>query len=315
MAETRERILVIKLGALGDFILALRPMAAIRKHHPDAHIALLTTRGFVDLGAKSGLFDEIHETKRFKFYELGGWLKLRKWLNASNFTRVYDFQLQGRSKLIYRLFSGKKPEWLGVIPGNPLFYDNPDWRKMHASDRHAAMLKLAGIDEMPPADYSWMDADISHFDIPEPFVLFAPGSAPTRPDKRWPAMRYAALAKKLQRNGLNVAVLGTNDEKDAVEKIIKACPDAIDLSGKTSLTDIAALARRAGGAVCNDTGPAHIIAASGCPTLALFASRASNPEYCAPRGDDVKVILVDDLEDLSVDEVMQEFTPRKAEAA
>jgi len=55
----QPRILVIKLGALGDFVQALAPMAAIRRHHPGAHITLLTTDPFVELAAASRWFDDI----------------------------------------------------------------------------------------------------------------------------------------------------------------------------------------------------------------------------------------------------------------
>jgi len=56
-ARAPERILVIKLGALGDFVQALGPFAAIRAHHPAADIVLLTTRPYADLGRASGYFD------------------------------------------------------------------------------------------------------------------------------------------------------------------------------------------------------------------------------------------------------------------
>ena len=59
MATQNEKILVIKLGALGDFIQALGPMAAIRKHHPDAHITILTTKPFENFAKDCGYFDEI----------------------------------------------------------------------------------------------------------------------------------------------------------------------------------------------------------------------------------------------------------------
>ena len=69
-------ILVIKHGALGDFIQALAPMQAIRKFHRGAYIALLTTAPFSRLASESGLFDEIRIDERAPLYRLGAWLGL-----------------------------------------------------------------------------------------------------------------------------------------------------------------------------------------------------------------------------------------------
>jgi len=306
---SQERILVIKLSALGDFILALGAMAAIRRHHKHAHITLLTTRPFLDIAQRSGYFNDIIIDPRPKFYEFQGWYFLFKRFNQENFARVYDLQLNERTKIYHRLFM-KAPEWSGVIPGSPLFYPNPEWRNMHAFKRHQEMLKLAGIDEVRLPDISWMTTDISLFKIKPPYILLIPGSAEAHPEKRWPAMRYGALGLKLMRDGYTVAVLGTKAEADVIERVVKSCPGITDLSGQTSLYDIATLARFAAGAVGNDTGPTHLVSLAGCPTVALFCTAASNPDYSAPVGKSVQVIQADDLNDVSVDAVYQNFKPR-----
>ena len=86
------------------------------------------------------------------------------------------------------------------------------------------------------------------------------------------------------------------------------CEGARNLCGETSLIDVIALARGAAGAVGNDTGPMHLIAAAGCPTVVLF-SRASDPGLCAPRGrrgeESVAVLRRGSLEDLMVGEVAE----------
>lgn len=302
-----ERILVIKLSAMGDFLLALGAMAAIRAHHKEAHITLLTTRLFVDMAQRSGYFDEIVVDTRPPAYDLRAWFKLWRFFNRSGFSRVYDLQMNGRTSRYYRLF-GKKPAWSGVVKGSPLFYANPEWRDMHAFYRHREVLKVAGIDVALP-DIGWMQSDVSLFGLRKPYVLLVPGSAPTRPDKRWPALRYGALGLKLMQRGYDVAVLGTASERDAIDRVVKSCPGIHDLSGQTSFYDIATLARGAAGAVGNDTGPLHLITLSGCPAVALF-SASSNPAHSAPVGD-VTVIQSDSLDDVSVDDVMQVFKPRE----
>ena len=81
-----------------------------------------------------------------------------------------------------------------------------------------------------------------------------------------------------------------------------AAAGALDLTGRTSLGEVAALARRATLAVGNDTGPMHLIAAAGCRSIVLF-SRASDPALCAPRGRQVEVLRYPDLADLAVEDV------------
>lgn len=306
----QKKILVIKLGALGDFILALGAMEAVRRHHKDAHITLLTTRMFKDMAERSGYFNNIIVDSRPKFYELGDWYFLFRHLNAGNFTRVYDLQLNDRTKVYRRLFMNA-PEWSGVIAGSPLFYPNPGWRNMHAFKRHQEILKVAGIDMQMP-DISWMTSDISLIKPKEPYILFIPGSAPTRPEKRWPALRYGALGLKLIKDGYQVAVLGTKAEAEEIGRVVAACPGAIDLCGRTSLYDLATLARGAAGAVGNDTGPTHLVALSGCPTIALFCSKVSNPAHSAPVGKSVQAIAAEDLGDISVGDVYKNFKPKSA---
>jgi ADP-heptose:LPS heptosyltransferase len=78
-------------------------------------------------------------------------------------------------------------------------------------------------------------------------------------------------------------VLGGPAEAPLAAEILQARPDGLDLTGRTDLAQIGALARRAGMAIGNDTGPTHLVAAAGCPTLAVFGED-SDPALCAPRG-------------------------------
>lgn len=299
MTPPREKILVIKFSALGDFLLALPAMAAIRARHRDAHITLITTRPFVDIAQRSRYFDEIRAEERPQWHKVGQWWRLRRWLRAQGFSRVYDLQLNDRSAMIYKLFS-PKPEWSGVVPGCSHFYANPDWRAMHAAERHREMMKQAGI-EVGKADLSWMESDVSLFGLRAPYVLLVPGSSPAHPEKRWSAMRFGALGLKMMKEGYDVAVLGTAAESEVIARVVKSCPGVRDLSGRTSLYDIATLARGAKAAVGNDTGPTHLIAMAGCPTVVLFSGH-SDPAKSAPVGD-VIVIQAEDMNDINVPDI------------
>jgi ADP-heptose:LPS heptosyltransferase len=182
---------------------------------------------------------------------------------------------------------------------------------MHTLERQAEQLALAGIwPDAPTApgaasspDVAWLAAQAAPLELEaEDLVLLVPGAAPSRPAKRWPAARYGELARRLIEEGLSVAVVGSAAEMVLAAEILAAATDAIDLTGRTDLAQLAALGGRARLAVGNDTGPMHLIAAAGAPSLVLF-SGDSDPVITAPRGR-VTVLREADLAMLQVDRVV-----------
>ncbi len=306
MTGTARHILVIKLGALGDFIQALGPFAAIRRHHPSDRIVLLTTAPFADLARQSGLFDEIWLDDKPGATDAGGWLTLRRKLRAGTFARVYDLQTSDRSSFYFRLFwPGPRPEWSGIARGCSHPHANPGRDFMHTLERQAEQLRLAGIEDALPRapDVSFLAADVARFGLKAPYVLLAPGGAAHRPAKRWPIERFAALATELAMRKMTPVLLGVDGEKALARRIVDFCPAARDLTGRTGLADIAVLARDARCAVGNDTGPMHLIAAAGCPSAVLF-SGASDPALCAPAGPRVAILRREPLGLLDVGDVL-----------
>lgn len=273
------RVLVIKLAALGDFAQAFGPFAAIRAHHPGARITLLTTRAYAPLARMSPWFDEVWEDGRPDWTDLPGVFRLARRLRGAGFDRVYDLQTSARSSR-YRRFVGRRAEWSGIAPGASHPHANPRRDLMHTVERQREQLAMAGITAFPEPDLSWLDADVQRFGLPQRFCLLVPGASPGRPAKRWPEDRFGALAAAL---GLPAVVIGGPAEGVLAASIVAAAPGTVDLTGRTGFADIAALARRAAFCVGNDTGPTQLIAACGCPTLALFG-QDSDPALCAPRG-------------------------------
>ncbi len=304
-----QRILIIKLSALGDFIQALGPMAAIRRRHKDAHITLLTTKPFEKFAEECGYFDEIWIDKRPKLLNLKSWSDLRKNLNAAKFTRIYDLQNNDRTTFYFNLLK-TKPEWVGTAPGASHRNTSEQRTASHAFDGHVQTLGLAGIKDIEIDQLEWMKGDLSTFAIKAPYVLLVPGSAPNRPEKRWPADKYSQLAKILASMGYQPVLIGTKDEANVTTKIAQSCPEALDLTGRTNLHQIASLAREAAGAIGNDTGPMHLISATGCPCLALFSSH-SDPVRHAPKGANIHILQKNELKDLESEEIVENFKPRK----
>jgi ADP-heptose:LPS heptosyltransferase len=299
-----ENILIIKLGALGDFIQSLGPMQAIRKHHPKANITLLTTKPFISIAKQCGYFDRIEIDTRPKLLQPLKWLSLKKNLNNGKFSRVYDLQNNDRTGIYFKLFN-PKPEWVGVAKGASHRNTSPERTAGLAFTGHQQTLGLAGIKNVKIDPLNWMDSDISQFDLQKPYALIVPGSAPQHPQKRWP--HYTPLCSELLKKNIHPVLIGTDAEKETLDYIERKNPAVVNLCGKTKLEDLPALARNAAFAIGNDTGPMHLIAPTGCKTLVLF-SNASNPKRHAPLGDNVTTLQEDNLNSLSVETVIDHLS-------
>lgn len=302
-----ESILVIKLGALGDFIQALGPMKAIREHHPHAHITLLTTKPYKKFADGCHYFDDIWLDKKPKWYDLKGWRALRKTLNHHQFTRVYDLQNNDRTSLYFKLFK-TKPEWVGTAKGASHRNASPERTVGHAFDGHVQTLNIAGIKNVKIDNLDWVQSDISEYDLQKPYVVIAAGSAPDRLEKRWAAEKFGELAKTIHGMGYQPVLIGTMAELAVNQTIKKACPEALDLTAKTTLFDIVSLGRNAATCIGNDTGPMHMMAPTGTPCLVLF-SKHSDPIRHAPKGEHVIIIQSNALADLQCEEILAKFNP------
>lgn len=174
---------------------------------------------------------------------------------------------------------------------------------MHTLERQREQLEMAGISIFPEPGLSWLGPGPQ--DLPRPYMVLVPGAAAHRPAKRWPAEHYARLAAILAGRGQMPVILGTAAERPAADAIRAVCPAAIDLTGRTTIADIAPIAAGASAAIGNDTGPMHLAAMAGCPCIVLF-SADSDPALTAPRGPGGSwptILRVPDLADLPVDRV------------
>ncbi len=246
---------------------------------------------------------------------LGDALAMIRRLRRAHYDRVYDLQTSSRSNLYFYLLQPFAPPWSGVAFGSSLPHRNRERGRMHTLERQAQQLKDAGIwpdapvraGSAPPADLSWImktgpAARPVSASGGRPYALLVPGSAAHRTEKRWPVERFGELGEVLRKRGLDILILGGMQES-ALARAIQREVQARDLTGRTDFAQIAALAARATIAVGNDTGPIHLIAAAGAPTLVLF-SAASDPTLCGPRGH-VAVLQSAKLDDLPVSEVIK----------
>ncbi|MGE0257728.1 MAG: glycosyltransferase family 9 protein [Alphaproteobacteria bacterium] len=301
--DGRRRILVIRLSALGDFVQALGPIAAIRRHHEGDHIGLLTARPLAGFAEELGWFDEVIVDERPGVFAPRGWLRLRRRLRDGRFDRVYDLQTSHRSAAYAGLLRPGLPEWSGIAWRCSHPHANLGRDAQHTLDKQAEQLLMAGIyptplPALPPLRRTLPDG-LRNRD----FVLLVPGASPAHPEKRWPAERFGALARALEAAGCRAVIVGTAPEAPLAARIRETCPEAVDLTGQTDLALLGALAQHAALTVGNDTGVCHLAAAAGCAVVVLF-SAGTDPARCAPRGRRVEVIAAAALRDLAPEPVI-----------
>ncbi|MDD2877510.1 MAG: glycosyltransferase family 9 protein [Acidiphilium sp.] len=300
-----KRVLVIRHGALGDIVLSFAGFAAIRAAHEQADITLLTTAPFAAWMAPSPWFDHVTIDAKPSPWDVAGLIRLRR--SLMGFDRVYDLQTSSRSSRYYRLAGS--PQWSGIAPGCDYPHANPARDTLHSRERIAEQLAMAGIATMAQPDLTWLRTAPPPLALPDRFIALIPGTAPHRPEKRWPAARFGALAASL---GMPTVIFGTKSERDLAAAIEGSMPGAIDLTGRTTLPQLAAALSRAGLAIGNDTGPMHLAAALGIPSIVLFGG-TSDPALTAPRAPDgawPTIIRAASLADLPVATVAQAVAGR-----
>ncbi|MXV43746.1 ADP-heptose--LPS heptosyltransferase [Saccharibacter sp. 17.LH.SD] len=292
-------ILVIKHGALGDMFQAFSAFASLRHAFPDDHLSLLTSSPYISLAQKSPWFDSVIVDNRPKLTDWRALLSLYR--HIRRFDRVFDLQNSGRTRLYFRFT--KPPFWSGQIPQANAPHLNPMARQMHTLTRQNDQLLAAGITPRPREVPMWL-VEYGPI-ITEPYVVLVPGAASHRPAKQWPIEHFSALATYLKNCGLTPVIVGAPAHKSLGTSITQHVPNAIDLTGQTSLIELSGLIHQAHFVIGNDTGPMHIAATMDRPSLTLFSSE-SDPRRCAPLSltpGYSQMLLVDDLTKLTVERV------------
>ena len=292
---------MIRLGALGDVVLSFGPFAAIRAHHPADEITLLTTAPFAPLLRRAPWFDRVLTDDRPAAWNLPALARLRRRLHGFDF--VYDLQTSSRSSR-YHALAGRPP-WSGIARGCSHPDRDPGRDGLHTVDRQAGQLRQAGIDAIPAADLSWLAAPGGTGDeaMPDRRVVLVPGAAPHRPGKRWPIGHFAAIASDFAAHGAAPVIVGAAADRALGAALVAAVPAALDLTGRTDLAGLARALAGAALAIGNDTGPMHLAAALGVPSIVLFGGD-SDPALTAPRGRaPVHVLRAAPLASLGVDDV------------
>jgi heptosyltransferase-1 len=319
-----RNILVIDFGQLGDVVLSLPALGAVRKRFPKARITVAVGKPGAEVVALSGFADETLVVDRvglrdgFKPLSVLRIFQMVKEVRAKKFDFVIDLHSLSETNLLGFL-SGAPKRLFSRRPGRSLdylanFHPRPpvetDHRKRHLIDRYLDVLRpleIENADRIPtlktrPADAASLERILikAKADAGAPLVGLFPGAG--HPSRRWPLEQFASLADFLIRNDeVRVLVFVGPEERAFIKDIRKQFPPSIVILEQLTIPQLAAAQARLAAFVSNDTGPMHIASAVGTPVVLLLDKRA--PESYLPQGDRHRVIYNSVIEDITVDEV------------
>jgi lipopolysaccharide heptosyltransferase I len=302
MPQKLNNILIIKPSSMGDVVLALPALSALRKAFPDARISWFVRPDFAPLLEGHPYLDEIvhfdrkflgrawHSPKAFSAL-----IALMRRLRNARYDAVFDFQGLFRTASLGWL-SGA-PLRLGMASTREptrLFYTHrisKTEQTVHLVDYYLDIVKAAGVtvadvEFVLPEDEqaaSSVASLLKQNDVdPQDYVVLVPSSA--HDDKCWPIDRFAQLADTIRDQfSAPVVAVGSPSERELAEQLNnRSQSGVINLAGRTSLRQLVALLRPARLVVSNDTGAGHIAAAWGTPVVMIFGR--TNPARVAPYG-------------------------------
>jgi heptosyltransferase-1 len=285
-----NRILIVRLSALGDIVHAIPVLAAIKRQWPEVRIdwivehayapilslvnglhrrvvvrgpATAETAGTISFGGLAAYASAAAHLRAQRYdaaLDLQGLIKSATWARVSGAERVIGFDpAQLREPLAGRLYSET------VLP--------PE--RAHVIQKNLSLLQALGVESgpvelplAPVASTPTIEA-IAAIGGPGKYVVLNPGAA--WPNKRWPAERFGALAAALRdRRGLRSFVTWGPAERDLADAVCRASNGAAQPAPPTAIADLAVMMRDAALVISGDTGPLHIAAAMGAPLVGLY---------------------------------------------
>ena len=317
-----RNILVIDFGQLGDVVLSLPALRAIREKFPHARITVAVGAASAAIVELSGYADATLNVDRVSLRDGSKPLsilrivRLVKDVRRAEFDFVIDLHslsetnllgyLSGAGQRLYARRPGRSLDFLGSFRTRPPVED----RNKHAVDRYLDVLLPLGIRDAPrvprlrlreednAAVEQLLKKEKAHTGAP--LVGIFPGAG--HPERRWSLARFGELADMFVRNdGVRIIVFLGPEESALGQEIRKTFPRSTLVFDRLTLPQLASALARLAVFVANDTGPMHVAAAVGTSTVVLLDRRA--PRGYIPIGAHHRIIKGLTIDEMTADEV------------
>jgi ADP-heptose:LPS heptosyltransferase len=324
MSFNPRNLLIIDFGQLGDVVMSLPALRAIRERFPHARLTVAVGKPGGDILRMSGDADEIIEIDRVALRDglkaLSVWrvFQIARDVRRRQFDFVIDLHSFSETNLL-GFFSGAKKRLFARRPGRsidflanfnpspPIDRNDP---KQHLVDRYLDVLTPLGIknpQRVPRLnirvdDDRAVDALLrkARADSGAPLVGIFPGAG--HPGRCWPLERFAQLADSLVRNdSVRPIVFVGPEERHLVTQMKVLFPSACVFLEKLSIPQLAAAQARLAVLVSNDTGPVHIAAAVGTPLVVLID--LPTPHAYVPLGTSQRLMFSESVNEIEVEDV------------
>jgi heptosyltransferase-2 len=294
-----SRVCVRATNWLGDAVMSLPAIRAIRGIFPHAHLAVIARPWVADLYARESAIDRVipYTAKRglaarrdfaarLRAERFDGAILLQNAFDAAFLTWLagiperIGYNRDGRGFLLTRKIAVPEP---GEIPRHERFYYLELLRRAGMMERLPAddAIRLEGVDSARESG----EAHLSALGIRGPAIGISPGAAYGNA-KRWLPERFVEAARSLQ--DYRVLVFGSSAERELCQSVAAEIPGSLNLAGATTLREFIDLAAACRLFLTNDSGAMHVASALGVPTVAIFG--ATDDTTTGPTGALARVV-------------------------
>lgn len=315
-----ENILVIHFGQLGDVVLGVPAMRAIRARFPDARITVMSGKSTGVIIELARMADEQITVDRValrdggKVRSIRSILSLVREVRQRKFDFVIDLNSLYETNLLgfcggipQRLYADRKGRSINFLCN---FTEKPplEDRSRHVAIRYLDVLKPLGVEAKPVLELVPMHEDLANterlleshaIDKKDNLVgMFLGAGHPTR---RWPLEKFAALATRLTVDGSRVLVFLGPEESGLLTQVKSQFPPSAVILDQLKLSELLAVLTFLRVLVSNDTGPTHLAAATNASIILILHSNA--PDEFRPLTRRLTIVNSGEINEISVDEV------------
>jgi len=308
MKKTYRNILVVRTDRIGDVILTTPAIKALKESFPAARVTVLVSPLTQDLVRGNPFVDEVMVDDRSGVHKgLMGYRRLVRAVKERRFDLAVIFHTKRRTNLLCFLAGipqrlGYRDKKFGFLLTAPVADERFKGTK-HEAQYCLDLLRCIGINNsalgmvlpFEPAAEQWAEGFFrEHYLDPDRKVI-AVNAGASDATKQWPPHRFAELITGMvEKYACPIVLIGTANDKSAVQKILALVKTPVcDLTGQTSVAQLASLLKRCRLLVSNDSGPVHVAAAAGTPVVSIFTRNQPgiNPERWKPLGPSHRVVF------------------------
>lgn len=267
----RKKILIVKINAIGDVVMALPMVTYLRSVHPNVHITWLCGTAPAPLLKATGIIDEIIQVDEKELLtgdvstKIWSVMKIWKILAFRFFDQVFIGNLDPRYRLLTLFTHAREKKSLSLMPGR---YHSDEYVRMASGIEGPLQCKTA----LPEWHHPLADHLKQLLEGAQKMIALAPGGAKNsladNPTRRWPIDHYVELAKALLKQNYSVVLTGDKSDEWILPYFSKL--QVLNLVGQVDLVNLVSLYQKCALLVTHDSGPLHLGKLAKIPLIALF---------------------------------------------